>query len=43
MAMRYVKKSESLARRGAERGASIVNVFQKPPADIIEMRQKGAA
>lgn len=43
MAMRYVKKSESLARRGAERGASIVNVFQKPSADIIEMRQMGAA
>ncbi|MDX0524930.1 DUF4102 domain-containing protein [Sinorhizobium medicae] len=40
MAMRYVKKSESLARKGVERGASIVNVFQKPPADVVKLPQR---
>ncbi|MGK9198927.1 tyrosine-type recombinase/integrase [Sinorhizobium meliloti] len=38
MALRYVKKSESLARKGVERGASIVNVFQKPAAEVIPQR-----
>ncbi|WP_457583148.1 tyrosine-type recombinase/integrase [Ensifer canadensis] len=29
MAMRYVKKSESLARKGVERGANVINVFRR--------------
>ncbi len=41
MAMRYVKKSESLARKGVERGANVINVFrrgvEKPGDDVAEM------
>ncbi|MDX0930521.1 tyrosine-type recombinase/integrase [Sinorhizobium medicae] len=36
MAMRYVKKSESLARKGVERGANVMNIFRRgeeKPAD----------
>ena len=34
MTARYVSRSESLARRGAERAASAMNVLQKPSADV---------
>lgn len=41
MAMRYVKKSESLARKGVERGANVIDVFrrnvEKPADDAAEM------
>ena len=34
MTARYVSRSESLARRGAERTAAAINVLQKPSADV---------
>jgi integrase len=34
MTARYVNKSESLARRGAERAARAINVLGKPSADV---------
>lgn len=40
MALRYVKKSESLARQGVERGASVINVFrgrEKPAEEAAKM------
>lgn len=37
MTARYVSKSESLARRGAERAAAAINVLQKPVAEIKEI------
>ncbi|MDW9409568.1 tyrosine-type recombinase/integrase [Sinorhizobium meliloti] len=39
IAMRYVKKSESLARKGVERAAAIVNIFNKQPADVIKLHK----
>lgn len=37
MTARYVSRSESLARRGAERTAAAINVLQKPSADVKEI------
>lgn len=37
MTARYVSKSESLARRGAQRAADAMNVLQKPSADVKVM------
>lgn len=37
MAMRYVKRSESLARQGVERAASIVNLNRKPSAETVKI------
>jgi integrase len=34
MTARYVSRSESLARRGAQRAADAMNVLQKPSADV---------
>lgn len=39
MTARYVSKSESLARRGAQRAADAMNVLQKPSAEIEEIRR----
>jgi len=39
MAMRYVKKSESLARKSVERAASIINIFDRPSAEVIALHQ----
>ncbi len=39
MALRYVKKSESLAKQGAERIAGAINVFSKPSAEIIALKK----
>ncbi|PLT99005.1 hypothetical protein BMJ34_14855 [Sinorhizobium medicae] len=41
MALRYVKRSESLARKGVERAAGIINIFNKPAADVKELSQNG--
>ncbi|MBP1881954.1 tyrosine-type recombinase/integrase [Sinorhizobium mexicanum] len=38
MAMRYVKKSESLARKGVERGANVINLFGKENAEIVKIK-----
>ncbi|WFU88738.1 tyrosine-type recombinase/integrase [Rhizobium sp. CC1099] len=35
MTSRYVSKSESLGRRGAERAANAINIFGKPAADVV--------
>jgi integrase len=39
MTARYVSKSESLARRGAQRAADAMNVLQRPSAQITEIRR----
>lgn len=39
MTARYVSRSESLARRGAERAASAMNVLQKPTAAMNELQR----
>lgn len=41
MAMRYVKRSESLARKGVERTASVINIFNRPAAEVKELSLKG--
>lgn len=41
MAMRYVKKSESLARKGVERGASVINIFGKESAEVVDFPARG--
>lgn len=39
MANRYVSRAESLAKRGVERAAAAINIFQKPPADVTELKR----
>jgi integrase len=39
MTARYVSKSESLARRGAQRAADAMNVLQKPSAEVLAVNQ----
>jgi integrase len=38
MTARYVSRSEALARRGAERAAGAINIFNKPSAKIVKVR-----
>lgn len=39
MTARYVSRSESLARQGAQRAAEAINVFQKPAAVVARIRK----
>lgn len=39
MTARYVSRSESLGRRGAQRAADAMNVLQKPSADVKALRK----
>jgi integrase len=39
MALRYVKRSESIAKQGAEKIAGAINVFAKPSAEIIALKR----
>jgi integrase len=41
MTARYVSKSEALARRGAERAAGAINIFNRPAAKIVKVRADG--
>jgi integrase len=40
MTSRYVSKAEALGRRGVERAAGAINIFQKPPAPVEELRSR---
>ena len=38
MAERYVERAETLSRRGAERAANAINLFDTPPAKVTKLR-----